>query len=328
MGQHLGFELAGLGSYLPERVIANEQLAELGCDSDWILRRSGIRERRRAAADQCASDLAVEAAKRCLAQSNIPVSEVDLIVVATMTPDQLAPSTACHVQHKLGCLAPAMDVSAACAGFMYALVTAGQFVRSGAASCALVIGTEVMSRITNPRDVKTFPLFGDGAGAVLLRPCVDVGKGMISYTLGSEGNGWEMLHVPSGGSRQALTPERLQAGEQFLRMEGPSVFKWAVRAVADSIRDCLDHAALGVEEVDLFVMHQANIRIIEAAADDLNIDRQKLCVNLDRYGNTSAASIPIVLDEAKQSGLLPVGSKVLLCGFGAGLTWGTAIVQM
>lgn len=328
MGQLLGFELAGFGSYLPDRVIANEQLAELGCDSDWILRRSGIKERRRASSEQSASDLAVEAAKRCLEQSATPIGDVDLIVVATMTPDHLAPSTACLVQDKLGCTAPAMDVSAACAGFMYALVTAGQFVRSGAACCALVIGTEVMSRITNPRDVKTFPLFGDGAGAVLLRPCLDVGKGMISYTLGSEGSGWGMLHVPSGGSRQALTAERLQAGEQFLCMEGPSVFKWAVRAVSDSIRDCLDHASMGADDVDLFVLHQANIRIIEAAVDDLNIDRRKVCVNLDRYGNTSAASIPIVLDEARHSGLLPSGGKILLCGFGAGLTWGTCVVQM
>ena len=327
MGRLMGVQIAAVGSYVPETVIKNEDLAQLGFDSDWITRRTGILERRRAADGQAASDLAVLAARQCLANAGVNPDEVDLILVATLTPDQTMPSTACHVQRELGCIAPAMDVSAACAGFMYALVTAAQFVRSGGASCALVIGTEVMSRVINPGDAKTFPLFGDGAGAVLLRPTSDDSKGLESYTLGSEGNNWKMLHIPAGGSRQALTPERILAGEQFLQMEGQSVFKWAVRAVADSFHDCMAHANVSVDDLDLLILHQANIRIIDSAVSDLNIDRNKVLVNLDRYGNTSAASIPLVLDEASQSGKLSPGSKVLMCGFGAGLTWGTSIVQ-
>ena len=221
-----------------------------------------------------------------------------------------------------------MDASAAALVSCTRLVTAGQFVRSGSAQCALVIGSEVMSRIVNPRDVKTYPVFGDGAGAVLLRPTESACQGLLSYTLGAEGDGWQMLCIPSGGSRQPLTPQRLADGEQFMYMEGQAVFKWAVRAVADSIRDCLVHAQLTADQLDLVLLHQANIRIIDSAVRELGIDPRRVFNNLDRYGNTSAASIPIVLDEALQSGQLQPGHKVLLCGFGAGLTWGTAILQM
>ncbi|MBX3422620.1 MAG: ketoacyl-ACP synthase III [Pirellulaceae bacterium] len=328
MSRMMGVQLAAVGSYLPERIVPNEDLSDLGCDSEWIQRRTGICQRRRAAPDQATSDLAVLAAQRCLDNGETDVSEVDLLIVATMTPDHLSPSTACHVQRQLGCVAPAMDVSAACAGFMYALVTAGQFVRSGSSQCALVIGSEVMSRITNPSDVKTFPVFGDGAGAVLLRPTADTTKGLESYTLGAEGSSWQTLYIPAGGSRQALTPQSLMAGDQYLHMEGQSVFKWAVRSVTDSMNDCLEHARLSVDDIDLFILHQANIRILDAAISTFDIGAGKVFVNLNRYGNTSSASIPIVLDEARRSGALKPNSRAMLCGFGAGLTWGTAIVQL
>lgn len=328
LGTLLGIEIASTGSYVPEMIVRNDDLAELGCDSDWIVQRTGILERRRATPDQATSDLALHAAQQCLQRAGVSAAEVDLIIVATITPDHASPSTACHLQKQLGCIAPALDINAACAGFMYALVTGGQFVASGAAKRALIVGAEVMSRTINPADVKTYPLFGDGAGAVLLRPSIDSGKGLLSYTLGSEGCGGQMLCIPSGGSRLPLTPENLEAGAHYLQMEGRSVFKWAVRVVAESSRDCLAHCGLSAEDLDAMILHQANIRIIDSAVADLGIAREKVFVNLDRYGNTSAASIPLVLDEAMQSGQLKRGDRALLCGFGSGLAWGTAVLQL
>ena len=328
LGKLTGIEIAATGSYVPETIVANEELSALGCDSDWIFQRTGILERRKAAPNQASSDLALLAAQNCLERAEVSASDVDLILVATITPDHASPSTACHLQRQLGCIAPAMDVNAACAGFMYALVTAGQFINSGASNCALVVGAEVMSRTINPADKKTYPLFGDGAGAVLLRPTENHSKGLLSFTLGSEGCGGQMLCIPSGGSRQPLTADALAVGDHFLRMEGRSVFKWAVRVVADSARDCMAHAGLTVDQLDLLILHQANVRIIESAVSDFGIARHKVFVNLERYGNTSAESIPLALDEALTSGQLQEGDRVLLCGFGSGLAWGTAIMQI
>jgi 3-oxoacyl-[acyl-carrier-protein] synthase III len=323
-----GIQISSTGSYVPETVVYNEDLSALGCDSDWILQRTGIRQRRKADAGQATSDLALLAARNCLDRAGASPADIDLVVVATITPDHASPSTACHLQRQLGCIAPAMDVNAACAGFMYALVTAGQFVSSGAAGCALVVGAEVMSRTINPADKKTYPLFGDGAGAVLLTPSADQSRGLISYTLGAEGCGGQMLCIPSGGSRLPLTDRALSAGEHYLRMQGRAVFKWAVRVVSDSTRDCLSHAGLSMDQLDLIILHQANARIIDSAVADFGVDPAKIFVNLDRYGNTSAASIPLALDEALTSGQLTSGQRVLLCGFGSGLAWGTAIVQL
>lgn len=327
MGVLRGIQFASVGSYVPDQIVRNEDLSALGCDSDWITRRTGILERRRAAPDQATSDLALIAAQRCLENAGVSASEIDLLIVATMTPDHVSPSTACLLQHSLGCVAPAMDISAACSGFMYALVTAGQFLKCGAASNALVVGAEVMSRIVNPADVKTYPLFGDGAGAVLLRSTDDMSKGLESFTLGSEGSGSQTLYVPAGGSRQMLTAQLLEQGAQYLRMEGKAVFKWAVNVVSQSARDCMNHAQITVDDLDCVILHQANSRIIDSAVSDFHIDPDRVFMNLNRYGNTSAASIPLALDEAIKSGKLPPGGKSLLCGFGAGLTWGTAVIQ-
>jgi 3-oxoacyl-[acyl-carrier-protein] synthase III len=324
----LGVQIAGIGSYAPEQVVRNEDLAALGCDSDWIQRRTGILQRRRAGPEQATSDLAYLAARDCLDRAGVNPSDIDLVLVATMTPDHATPSTACILQNRLGCIAPAMDISAACSGFMYAMVTAGQFLRTGSASCALVVGAEVMSRIVDPTDVKTYPLFGDAAGAVLMRPTDDISKGLHSFSLGSEGAGGPMLCVPGGGSRQVLTAELLHQGAQYLKMEGKAVFKWAVQLVSESIQDCLTHAQVDIANLDCMILHQANSRIIDAAVAAFNINPQKVFMNLDSYGNTSAASIPLALDEAIRSGKLPANGKALLCGFGAGLTWGTAIVQL
>lgn len=328
MGRLTGIEIAATGSYVPEQIVDNVDLAQLGCDSDWIVQRTGILQRRKAAQHEAASDLALKAAHQCLQRAGASAADVDLILVATITPDHPTPSTACHLQRQLGCVAPAMDINAACAGFMYALVTASQFIHSGASQCALVIGSEIMSRTINPADVKTYPLFGDGAGAVLLRPTTDQSKGLLSYTLGAEGCGGQSLCIPGGGSRQPITAESLSAGEQYLQMEGRTVFKWAVRIVTDSARDCLAHAALGFDDLDCFILHQANIRIIDSAVADFGVDRDKVFVNLDRYGNTSAASIPLALDEAWTSGRVAPGNRILLSGFGSGLAWGTAILSL
>jgi 3-oxoacyl-[acyl-carrier-protein] synthase-3 len=322
-----GFQVAASGAYVPESIVANDDLSELGCDSDWIVQRTGILERRKAAPDQATSDLAIEAAERCFESSGVSPRDIDLILVATITPDHAAPSTACIVQRHFGCLAPAMDLNAACAGFMYGLVTGAQFLASGAARNVLVIGSEVMSRTINPRDVKTYPLFGDGAGAVLLQNA-DETKGLLSYTLGAEGEGGDSLCIPSGGSRLPLTEQNISAGKHYLTMEGRTVFKWAVRVVADSCRDCLAHAGLTVDDLDLMILHQANVRIIDSAVADFGIPREKVFVNLEKYGNTSAASIPLALSEAITAGQVKPGDKVLLCGFGAGLAWGTAVLQL
>ncbi len=360
MGCCMGVRVAATGSYAPEQIVTNEDLVALGCDSDWIVQRTGILERRRAASGQASSDLAYEAAVRCLANAGVQASEVDLIVVATITPDYFTPSTACLLQRRLGCIAPAMDVNAACAGFMYALATAASFVQSGMAKCALVIGSDVMSGAINPQDIKTYPLFGDGAGAALLVPdsgntkaltphagsrsttsestsgiridgehaSQDSGtSGLVAYTLGAEGFGGDMLCIPGGGSRQPLTSEAIRNGQQYLHMDGRNVFKWAVNVVRESCHDCMAHANMQFTDMDLVILHQANIRIIDSAVSDFGIPRERVFVNLDRYGNTSAASIPLALDHANEQGLIKRGDHLLLCGFGAGLAWGTAILR-
>ncbi len=321
--------IAATGSYVPDQIVTNEDMASLGCDSEWIVQRTGIHQRRKARDDQASSDLAFEAALRCLASAEVDPTEVDLVLCATMTPDHVTPSTACLLQKRLGCIAPAFDVSAACSGFMYALVTGSLFIRAGSARNALIVGCEVMSRTVNCNDLKTYPLFGDGAGAALLQSCPSGQKdttGLISYTLGSEGE-TSALCVPAGGSREPLTAQSFGDGRQYLSMDGRTVFKWAVRIVADSSRDVLAAAGLSPGDVDLVILHQANIRIIDAAVEHFGIARDKVFVNLDKYGNTSAASIPMALDDANRQGLLNRGDIVLLCGFGAGLSWGTALLR-
>jgi 3-oxoacyl-[acyl-carrier-protein] synthase-3 len=321
-----GVQILATGSYVPEQIVRNEDLVTLGIDADWIVQRTGIHERRHAPPDQATSDVGYEAARACLNSAGISPAEVDLIVVATMTPDYAMPNTACLIQERLGCVAPGIDLNVACAGFMFALVTGMQFVKTGCSRRALVIGADLMSRTINPADKKTYPLFGDGAGAVLLGPSDD-DQGLVGYTLGAEGDAARILSQPAGGTCEPITADALAAGRHFIQMEGRAVFKWAVRVLIDSTRDALGHAGLTAADVDLFVFHQANIRIIDAALGDLDVDRGKVFVNLDRYGNTSAGSIPLILDEACQQGRLRRGDHVLLCGFGGGLGWGTAVMK-
>ena len=326
MGKVTGVRIAATGSSVGAEVVTNEDLAALGCDSEWIVRRTGIRERRRASDDVATSDLCYEAATECLKRARVSVDQIDLIIVATITPDHATPSTACHLQRRLGAIAPAMDVNAACAGFMYGLVTGSQFIAAGNNRCVLVVGADLMSRTINPNDKKTYPLFGDAAGAVLLTPG-QAGGGILSYQIGSEGCGGEMLCIPAGGTRQELTPEAHQQGLQYLTMDGRNVFKWAVRIFDESANQVLNDGGVDASELDLVVLHQANQRIIDSAVSNLNMSRDKVFVNLDRYGNTSGASIPLALDEAAQAGKIQRDDLVLLCGFGAGLAWGTALLR-
>ncbi|MFV1968057.1 MAG: beta-ketoacyl-ACP synthase III, partial [Pirellulaceae bacterium] len=321
-----GVQMLAIGAFAPEEIVRNQDLAELGYDEGWIVQRTGIRERRRAPANMASSDVALEASRRCLEKAGLTADDIGLILVATTTPDTPIPSTACHLQRLLGAKAPAMDLNAACSGFVFALVTAAQYVKTGFCQNALVVGVDLMTRLVNPEDHKTFPLFGDGAGAALVGPG-NAEQGFLAYTLGSDGKGADMLHTPAGGTREPLTAESLAKKRQFLQMEGRLVFRWAVRMVADSIVDVLQEARVAPNELDLIALHQANIRIIDAVVDDLDVDRDKVFVNVDRYGNTSAASIPLVLDEAHAQGRISAGDMVMMSGFGAGLTWGTALFR-
>lgn len=326
LGRISGVRIAATGSYAPDEVVTNDDLARLGCDSEWIVRRTGILERRRAAEGQATSDLCYEAATRCMSEAGVTADQIDLIVVATMTPDHATPSTACHLQRRLGAVAPAMDVNAACAGFMYAFVTAAQFVAAGNSKCALVVGADMMSHIINPDDKKTYPLFGDAAGAMLLT-AQEGHDGILSYELGSEGCGGEMLRIAAGGTRMPMTSELLGSEHQYLWMDGRNVFKWAVRVFDESAKLVLRDAGVDAQDLSLVILHQANQRIIDSAVADLNLPAEKVFVNLDRYGNTSGASIPLAIDEAVRAGKIAEGDLALLCGFGSGLAWGTALVR-
>jgi 3-oxoacyl-[acyl-carrier-protein] synthase-3 len=321
-----GVQVLSTGAYVPPQVVTNADLKALGCDDEWILKRTGIRERRKAADDVATSDLAREASLVCLRDANIEPRELDLIILCTMTPDYPTPSSACLLQHQLGATCGAMDLNAACSGFMYGLVTAAQFVRSGMCRRVLVVGAEVMTRAIDPTDVKTFPLFGDGAAAVLVG-AGDTEQGLLAYNLGSDGSGAALLNAPAGGSREPLTPQSLAACRQYMRMEGRPVFKWAVKLVEEAMLEAMERAGVTSDQVAAVVLHQANARILDAAVSDLGFGRDKVIMNLDRYGNTSAASIPLVLHEATQIGRIRRGDLVLMCGFGAGLTWGVGLMR-
>jgi 3-oxoacyl-[acyl-carrier-protein] synthase-3 len=323
----MGVRVVGTGSYVPDAVVTNDHLYQrFGFDSDWIVKRTGILERRHALPHQATSDLCHEAAIRCFDNARVNPRDIDLIVLATFTPDMSFPSTACLLQDRLKLSCAAIEVEAACAGFLYALITGAAYVVSGASDLALIVGGDCNSRILNPTDIKTYPLFGDGAGAILLgRGSPE--QGLVSFSLGADGGGGDLLSRPAGGSRMKLSPEVLSKGLHYMHMDGRAVFRWAVAILCDTIQDVLKSANLGPEDIDLYIPHQANIRIINAAIDVLKIPRTKVYNNLDRYGNTSAGSVPLALDEAVQEGRIEPGQLAVLSGFGAGLAWGTTIIR-
>jgi 3-oxoacyl-[acyl-carrier-protein] synthase-3 len=321
----LGVRILGTGSYVPELVVTNHDLREThGFDPEWIVNRTGIHERRFALPHQATSDLCMHAAVRCLKAAQREPADVDLLVVATFTPDMAFPATANLIQDRLKLVCPAFDVQAACAGFVFALVIAAQFVATGNSRCALVIGGDCNSRVINPGDQKSFPLFGDGAGAVVLAPG-ERDQGLVAYQLGSDGSGADLLSRPACGSRIPPSPAALEKGLQYLTMDGRAVFKWAVRILADSALAVLAHANCRVPEIRWFIPHQANVRIIHAASDVLGFHRDSVYKNLERFGNTSAGSIPLALDELNRESPLERGDLILTSGFGAGLNWGTAL---
>lgn len=322
-----GVQIVSCGSYVPDLVISNQQLeAERGFDPEWIEQRTGIVSRRYAPENQATSHLAVEAARLAIERANVDPADIDLLLVGTFTPDFLCPSTACLVQDQLGLDCPSLDLQAACSGFMYTLVTGAQYVATGNSRLALLIGADCNSRIVNPNDRKIAPLFGDGAGAVLMKKG-DASQGLVCYQLGSDGGGGPLLQCTSGGTRIPTTAEQLENGSHFLQMDGRNVFKWAVRAVDESIELVLDQAGVKAKDVSLFLIHQANVRIVDSAMEKLGIPRDKVIINIDRYGNTSAGSIPLCLDDALQAGKIQRGDLLLMCGFGAGLTWGTGLYR-
>ncbi|UFJ42073.1 ketoacyl-ACP synthase III [Brevibacillus humidisoli] len=316
------------GSYVPERVLTNADLEQMVDTSDeWIVTRTGIRERRICSPEQASSDLAYEAAVKALQRANVAAEDLDMIIVATVTPDMLFPSTACLLQDRLGAKkAAAFDVSAACTGFLYGIATASQFIASGLYRYVLVVGVEALSKITDYTNRNTCVLFGDGAGAALLGPVPD-GYGFQSFELGADGSGGPLLQQPAGGSRIPASSESVEKRLHYISMNGGEVFKFAVRVMNAATDAVLEKAGVSKEEVDLLVPHQANLRIIDAAIKRFGLSEEKVVVNLDRYGNMSSASIPVALDEALEAGRISEGDTVVLVGFGGGLTWGASLLK-
>ncbi|MGQ9569325.1 MAG: beta-ketoacyl-ACP synthase III [Thermodesulfovibrionales bacterium] len=316
------------GSYLPEKVLTNSDLERMVDTTDeWITERTGIKERRIAADEQTASDFAYEASKLALERASLKAEDIELIILATVTGDMPFPSTACILQHKLGAKnAAAFDINAACSGFLYALHIADSFIRSYMNKRILVVGSEVLSKITDWNDRTTCVLFGDGAGAVIVEPTEEK-RGIISMSIYSDGSSWELLHIPGGGSRYPASKETIDKRLHYIKMKGNETFKFAVRTLEELVIKILKDNKLDASQISLLIPHQANLRIIQATAERIGLPMDRVLVNLDKYGNTSAASIPIALDEVVMSGRIKDGDYILLEAFGGGLTWASALIK-
>jgi 3-oxoacyl-[acyl-carrier-protein] synthase-3 len=320
--------ITGWGMAVPEKVMTNDDLAKIVETNDkWIRERTGIRERRIAAKNQTTASLATDAAVNALRVAKLPPTELDLIIISTSSPEHIFPSTASLVQDRLGAeKAGAFDLSAACTGFIYALNMAAQSIRSGSIKSALVVGAETLSRLVDWTDRSTCILFGDGAGAFVLQASEQPG-GVLSSVLRSDGSGGDLLSIPAGGSAKPASQATIEAGQHFIHMNGNEVFRFATRVMAAASQEAIDKAGLKVDDIELIIPHQANFRIIQAAARGLKLPMERFMVNIERYGNTSTASIPIAVCEAVQDGLLKRGDNTVLVGFGAGLTWGSLALQ-
>lgn len=320
--------IAGTGSSLPQNVLTNRDLEKrVETNDEWIVTRTGIRERRIAPEGMVTSDLALDASEQALRAAGVRAKDLDLIVCATVTPDMVFPNCANVLGRRLGVPGlAAVDLSAACSGFLYALAFGSQAIEAGRAQRVLIVGAETLSRITNPKDRNTCILFGDGAGAALLVPAED-GRGVLSTHLHSDATGWEHLNVAGGGSAHPASKETIEKGLHAIRMNGREVFKVAVRALEQAAREALDENGFKPEDVRLFIPHQANLRIIQTTAERLGVPMERVYVNIDRYGNTSAASIPIALDEAVRVGRILEGDLLLLDAFGGGFTWASALLR-
>ncbi len=323
-----GVGIIGVGSYAPEKIVTNKDLEKIVETSDeWIVSRTGIKQRHIVEPGVATSSLAAEAAERALLDAGVSADEIDLIIVATATPDMLFPSTACLVQDKIkASKAAAFDLSAGCSGFAYGLVTGSQFIKSGLYKKILVIGAETLSTILDWNDRNTCVLFGDGAGAVVLGE-VPSGYGILGVELGADGSGGDLLKMPAGGSRIPATNESIEQRLHYLQMSGNDVFKFAVKVMGEAAVKALENSGLSHTDVDCLIPHQANIRIIQSAAKRLKLPMEKVVINVDNYGNTSAASIPLAMDEAMKNGRLKNNDIVVLVGFGAGLTWASCVIK-
>ncbi len=319
--------IIGWGKYVPANVVTNDDIARYVDTSDeWIRTRSGIRERRFVSDDETTATMSVAAARAALDKAGLTAADLDLILVATSSPDHLTPPISSQVQEALGAQhIGAMQIVVGCTGFVYSLVTAQQFIATGAYETVLVIGAELISRWLKPHDRSTYVLFGDGAGAVVMQ-ATDEPCGVLSHVLGSDGSGAEHIIVPAGGV--AMVPTHETVDQVLIRMNGREVFKFATRVMGEALQQALDRAGLTTDDIDLFIPHQANLRIIEYAAKQAGLPREKVMVNVDRYGNTSAASVPLALCEAFDQGRIKAGDTLAMVAFGAGLTWASAIVKL
>lgn len=328
-GRPVRARLAALGAYVPDRVVTNAEMEERVATSDaWIVARTGIRERRFAAPDQASSDLGVIAAERALAEAGLPAEAIDMVIVATATPDHLFPSTATLLAHRIGARnAGAYDLLAACSGFVYGLAQASALVEAGIARTVLVVGAEALSRLTDQTDRATCVIFADGAGAAVVTAAApDEVTGFLGFELGADGGGAEQLLIPAGGSRMPVAMAE-DPSDGYIRMNGTEVFRFATRVMVESTERLLAAAGLGIDDIDLVVAHQANSRILDHAAERLGVASDRVFSNIERYGNTSSASIPLALTEARDQGRLAAGDLLLLVGFGGGLTWASTIVR-
>ncbi|QXM05886.1 beta-ketoacyl-ACP synthase III [Crassaminicella indica] len=320
--------ILGTGSYLPEKVLTNYDLEKMVDTShEWIVKRTGIEQRHIADENTATSDLATKAALRALEDAGVLPEEIDLIIVATVTPDMSLPATACIVQKNIGAMnAAAFDLEAACSGFLYGMTVGQQFIATGMYDKILVIGAETLSKIVDWTDRGTCILFGDGAGAVVLGPTED-GMGILSMTMGADGEGGKFLFTPAGGSRMPASVDTVKEKLHYLKMDGSEVFKFAVRIMGKAAKEVIEKSGNNIEDIDYLVPHQANIRIVNSAAKKLKLDMEKVYVNLDKIANTSAASVPIALDEAVKMGKIKKGDLVVMVGFGGGLTWGASAIR-
>ena len=323
----VAISITGLGSYVPDHVLTNDDLSTMmDTNDEWIRERTGIRERRIAEPEQALSDLCLPAAREALADAGLEGSEIDLIIVATVTPDMAFPSTAAILADQLGAgAAAAYDLSAGCTGFMYAVAQGYGMLAGGLAHKALIVGGDVLSKIMDWSDRSTAVLFGDGAGAVVLERVAD--GGFLGFELGADGSGGPQLYLPAGGSRTLASAESVEEVQHFVHMNGREVFKFATRVLVSSAEAVLTECGRSIEDVDVYVPHQANVRIIEHARQKLGIPEEKTVVDVDRYGNTSSGSIPLALGDAKADGRLRAGQLVLMTGMGAGLTWGSGLIE-
>ena len=324
-----GARIAGIGMYVPTNIVTNTELeSKIDTTDEWIFTRTGIRERRVVASNQSTGDLAVAACQDALRSADVKVTDIDMIIMATCTGDTNSlPATATYVQNMLGATyIPSFDIAAACSGFVYGLDIAHQFIATGRYSKILVVGAESMSRVINWTDRTSCVLFGDGAGAAVVEQCA-YGDGILASTIASNGAGASLLHIPAGGSREPVCAANVGTPRQYLQMDGKKVYAFAIEIMGAAALSALDAAGLSVADIDLFVPHQANIRIITSAAERMGLSMDKVFVNVDRYGNTSAASIPIALAEAVSCGRLFPGAIVVTVGFGAGLTWGANVMR-